>query len=389
MRQVLFLLLLANFAWTALMWLRKPVGFHVFGSEMMGARIYINIFMAMIAVWVLVRLPQSAQNLSRIPYYVFGGTLIGATANMLIFLLPSLTDLVHSFYAEANPYATLPTEMVRFDAFRFTGTMAVLLIVSHCKPTELLHPVKPFLYLLLVALAGVAISGFRSAIVITFAYIGLSMILRRNWRQLALSAVVSLALVAGLVGGQGRFYSLPLSMQRALCFLPGNWSPVAVQDASASYERFNWWRDIIQYRLIGNWWVGDGLGVRAAEEATVSEISRFNFAEGMYFYGAYHNGPLSTIRCVGGIGLVLLYALMILDIIYARRCLRQCRGTPLEALAMFIVIPVIWFPIHFTLVFGSFEGEMPQIIFQTGLVLLFIRMLNEHPELLTTETASA
>jgi len=31
---------------------------------------------------------------------------------------------------------------------------------------------------------------------------------------------------------------------------------------------------------------------------------------------------------------------------------------------------------------------MPQIIFQTGLLLLLIRMLNEHPELLTTEPAS-
>jgi len=389
MRHVVFFLLAVNVAWVAAMWLRKPAGFRVFQSEMMGARIYFNIFMAAVGVWVLVRLPQSVHNLSRVPYYFFGGTLIGAVANTLTFLLPSMTGLVLTFYGEANIYLDAPAEVMRVYAFRDSGIIATLLIASHCNPTKLFHPVKPYLYLLMVTLAGVAISGFRSAIAVCFAYIGLSMMLRRNWHQFIVSSTIALVLLGALVAGQGHYYSLPLPMQRALSFLPGQWSLAVLQDAPIANEgRFDWWRDIINYRLISNWWMGDGIGVRAAEVATVSEISRFNYAESVFFYGAYHNGPLTTIRCVGIVGLLLLYALMILDIIYALRCLRQCRGTSLESLAMFIAIPIIWLPIHFTLVFGSFETDMPQVIFQTGLLLLLIRMLNEHPELLTTEPAS-
>jgi len=390
MQHVVSWLLLLNVVWVAVMWLRKPVGFRVLGGEMIGARFYFNIFMAAIGAWVLWRLPQSPRNLLRIPYYVFGGTLVGTVANFIGFFWPSLAGLVLSLYGEANVYHDLPVEVVRFDAFRFSGMMAALLIASHCNPLKLFQPVKPYLYLLVASLAGVAISGYRSAIIAAFAYVGLSMILRKNWRQLFFSSTVALALLGALVAGQGRVFSLPLAVQRALCFLPGKWSEVAVRDAAGTtVSRLDWWRDIIRYRMIRNWWIGDGIGVRAAEVATVSEVSRFNYAEGVFFQGAYHNGPLTTIRCVGLVGLALLYALLLYDIIHALRCLRQCRGTRLESLAMFIAIPIIWFPIHFTLIFGSFEYDMPQIIFQSGLLLLLIRMLNEHPDLLTEPPSSA
>lgn len=390
MQRAVFLLLLLNVAWVALMWIRKPVGFRIFGSEMMGARFYFNIFMAAIAVWVLVRLPQSPRNLLRIPHYVFAGTWPGTVGSLLTFLVPAMTGLVLSVYGDAPVYVESGVEVRRFDAFRFAGMTAALLLASHCDPLKLFQPFRPYLYLLLLTLAGVAISGYRTAIIVVLAYIGLSMVLRRNWRQLILSSGIATLLLGALIFGQGRLYSLPLPVQRSLCFLPGKWSEVALRDAAGTAEgRFAWWRDIIRYRLIGNWLLGDGIGVRTAEAATVSEVSRYNYAEAIFFYGAYHNGPLTTIRCVGLVGLTLLYALMLLDIKYALRCLRQCRGTSLEPLAFFVAIPIIWFPIHFTLVFGSFEFDMPQVIFQTGLLLLLLRMLDEHPQLLAPQPVSA
>ncbi|MBM3859937.1 MAG: O-antigen ligase family protein [Verrucomicrobia bacterium] len=390
LRHVLFFLLMINLAWVALMWLRRPVGFRVFQSEFMGARFYFGIFIAGLAGWILLHLPQSAKTLTRIPYYLFAGTWIGAIANTLVFLLPATTGLVLSFYGQASVDMGAPVQVLRFSAFRETGLILVLLLVSHCKPFNLFHFVRPHFYLLVAGLAGVAISGFRSSIATALAYIGLSMILRRNWRQLVLFSIIGLTLLAGLIAGQGRFYSLPLAVQRALCFLPGNWSMVAVQDAAGTATaRFDWWRDIIKYRLIDNWWIGDGIGVRRTEATAVYETTRRDYSAGVFFYGDFHNGPLTTIRCVGFVGLILLYALMIFGIVHALRCLRRCRETTLEPLAMFIAIPIVWFPIHFTLVFGSFEFEMPQVLFQTGLLLLLIRMLNEHPELLTNEQTTA
>jgi hypothetical protein len=390
LRHVLFVLLAANLAWVVMAWLRKPIGFRVFQSETLGARTYFNIFMTAVAVWVLLRLPQTAHKLSRIPYYLLNGTLIGAAGSLLIFLLPFTAGLVRSVYGEAEVSSGMPVEIYRFGAFRNFGMILILLVVSRCHPTKLFHPARPYFYLLLLGLACVAISGFRSTIAICFAYIGLSMILRRNWRQFALASTAAILLLGALIGGQGRLYSLPLPVQRALCFLPGDWSPVVVRDAVGSTEgRFTWWKDIIKYNLIGNWWFGDGIGIRAAEMISVDEGSRFNYFESVLFYGAYHNGPLGVIRSIGIVGLLLLYALMFCGCIHANRCLRRCQGTPLEFLAMFIAIPILWYPIHFTLVFGGFESDMPQVIFQTGLLLLLIRMMNEHPELLATENTPA
>ncbi|MCX7887599.1 MAG: O-antigen ligase family protein [Verrucomicrobiae bacterium] len=383
MRHELVAILLLNLAWIVAMWIRKPVGFRVLGSEYMGARFYYNMFMAAVAAWVVVRLPQSQRHLFRVPYYLFGGTWIPAIAGVVAYLAPSLGGLVLSLYREAPILLDEAVGIRRFAAFRDTATLGALLMVSHVSALKLFDPFKPYLYLLAACLAGIGISGFRISVAIFFAYIWFSMILRRNWRQFWLASIVCVVLVAVLLLGQGRLYSLPLPVQRSLSFLPGKWSETAVQDATGTaVGRLQWWRDIVKYGLIKNWLFGDGIGVRVAEEAAAVDAARRRYEEAIFFYGAFHNGPLTTIRCVGIVGLVLLYTLFIANVKYALRCVRQCLGTQAEPVAFFVAIPILWVPIQFTFLFGAFETDMPSVIFQTGLLLLLIRMLREHPELL-------
>ena len=54
-----------------------------------------------------------------------------------------------------------------------------------------------------------------------------------------LIAFVGVLLGFGLVLMHGKVFDFPLSMQRALCFLPGDWDPKAALEAKASSE----WRD--------------------------------------------------------------------------------------------------------------------------------------------------
>lgn len=392
MKHPLFFLIVLNLAWFLVAWIRKPVGLRVMETEMLGARFYINACLAFVAIWILIRLPHTNDAIERIPYYLIFGASLGAIVNLVVFLAPSSAFILSNLYSDIFVDPTALVEIQRMDIFRSVGILAVLIAVTHTKQHSLFNPLRPHFWIMLFGLAGVAIAGFRTSIAICFAYIILSLILRKNWRQLILSSLLAVGLLTAVVYGQGRFYSLPLAAQRSLTFLPGKWSSVAVEETTISNTRIDWWRDIIKYRLIKNWWLGDGIGARPSDMLVADENvrqRRTSYFEGILLTGTFHNGPLTTIRCVGIVGLLLLYALMIAAIFYALRCVKHCRDTRWESLSLFAGIPIIWFPFHFTILFGSFESDFPEIIFQTGILLLLLRMMSEHPEVLATHSTDS
>ena len=94
--------------------------------------------------------------------------------------------------------------------------------------------------------------------------------------------------------------------------------------------------------------------------------------------GGVHNGPISTIRYVGVVGLVL-YATMILYMAkYSLRLIRRSRDTPYFALALFIGLPVITLPLFFFFIVGGFDSNLPESIFSLGLLKLVSRSLEVH-----------
>jgi hypothetical protein len=223
----------------------------------------------------------------------------------------------------------------------------------------------------------ILVSGFRNMFLQALVAIVLAAWLYRGWRELGLAAVLGTILIAGLIAGQGRFYELPVVAQRTLSFLPGKWSEVAVENAlESTTSRLMWWKIIVSEGLIRNWWVGDGFGVSQRDFETMGQANTF---EGMLLTGTYHNGPLTTIRYAGLVGLVLFYALMIATAIYSYRCARQLAGTALYPLALFVAVQTIWLPFQYTLVFGSFEINFPEQVFLVGLLQLAIRLGNQRP----------
>jgi hypothetical protein len=106
--------------------------------------------------------------------------------------------------------------------------------------------------------------------------------------------------------------------------------------------------------------------------------------EDFMLIGAFHNGPLSTVRFVGAVGLLLYYVLLIYLAMYAWRLIRAAEGTDIYPLALFAGLALIWEPINYTLVFGGYDSGFPNTIFGVGM----LKMINNSLRAKQSETKS-
>jgi hypothetical protein len=260
-------------------------------------------------------------------------------------------------------------------------------LCAYYPPRVLLNLLRWQFYVFLLAIAGILASGFRTLVMLATAYLCISGWLHRQWREMLVAGLVSCVLLFAIAFGHGRLYNLPPAAQRALAFLPGDWSPAVVEDAQTSVQvRYQWWREIIEERRISNWWIGDGFGTRV-EDLTAEEVRSSSLGM-MTTLGSFHNGPLTTIRYCGVFGLILYYALAIGCAVSAVKCVRRASGSALQPLAIFLAAQLIWIPIHFTLIFGAYNVDMPQLIMLAGFVRLLMRMLEEQARVKTGPSAT-
>ena len=183
-----------------------------------------------------------------------------------------------------------------------------------------------------------------------------------------------------LIAFNSLIHPLPLAVQRTLSALPGEWDPLAVRDASDSTEwRFQMWREIPKgTRYISNKIMGDGFGFSRAELSAmerqkflIGEISQ----EDSMIIGSFHNGPLSAVRFVGIVGMLLYYALLIYSAVFAWRLIRAAEGSDYFPLALFIGLFVIWEPFGYTFVFGAYDSGLPNALFNAGMLKLIFNSI--------------
>jgi hypothetical protein len=371
-------LIALNVGYLIATYIHHPVGFRAIGSEMVGGKPYLNIFIAVLAYWVIVHLPDSVKWVSRIPYFLLAGAVAITLLHVLAYVFPQLTPQLYFLYSGLDLDVYFGSMMGREGMTRLKeladfGYPMILVLCAYYPPRTLLNPTKVRFYLLLLAMACILVSGFRGIFLRAVVAFALGSALHRGWRELVLGAVAGSIFLALVVAGQGRFYSLPLPAQRTLSFLPGQWSAVAVDDAEGSSKwRFDLWQTIVRNHLIKDWWFGDGFGLTETDLMSMGHYGHYD--EDLIMTGAYHSGPLTAIRYAGIVGLVLLYALMITAAFYSYQCVKLCRGTPLLPVAIFLAIGLIWQPVHYTFVFGGYDGALPQAIFDVALLRLVIRM---------------
>lgn len=380
------LIVFANLLYLVVTFIYNPVGFWLFRAERVGARAYVNIALAAMAGWVIFRLPESQRGIPGIPVYLMVGALVTGLINAVGYLAPTASRWLYAIYSEVDTEGIGAlmgmAEIVRLKGLATLGQALILVLCAYNPPRLLFNPMRSRFYLLLLAVTFVLVSGYRSSMAWAMGVIALSAIFRGGWRELLVTGFVGGLLLGLVVAGHGRFYQLPLSAQRTLSFLPGQWSYVVLEDAEQSTKtRFEWWKRAIKDDYIDNWVLGDGFGGSAKDMLALTYTDPSAREDFLVLSGAFHSGPFTTIRYTGLIGLALIYTLMIALAVVSYRLFRRVSGTRFEAPALFLAAQLAWFPIHFTFIFGAYNVDLPVLLFLAGMLRLLLRFEADAPAL--------
>lgn len=239
----------------------------------------------------------------------------------------------------------------------------------------------PFWALLILStLAGAAGSGYRSQLAIVCATYVVGICYRGGLRSLLIAGFLG-AMALVLLALTNLISPLPPNVQRALTFLPGTWEERYKLDSEQSTTwRVEMWKEVLtSERYIKNKWLGDGLGfsseqlqqMAALQESTATGVGGWDaHRESAMIAGDYHSGPVQTIRTIGYVGLLILLIGMVRLAIHAHRQILRCRNTEWFMTALFFGNSLIWMPIGWTFIFGSFTGGVSALLLGSAMIRL-------------------
>ncbi|MBJ7258063.1 MAG: O-antigen ligase family protein [Chthoniobacterales bacterium] len=395
-------LIFINLAYLVTVYVRNPVGAWAFQSQMVGGRPYFEILMAFGAFIILSRATLTPLIARLLPWFFLVPSALLAGLEIASRLAPQLAQPIGYLYAGVagqGPLESVVSEEAQLGQNRFTsmkevGVIGVLALCARHSPIKLISPLHPLLCSLLVAsFAAIFLSGYRSAFLFVIAALFLSAVLRKRIRDIWMSlGILGLALIA-IISVQGTLVQLPMTVQRTLSWLPGDWDDEAVRDAQGSsewrYEMVAWaWND---NRIIKNKIWGQGFGISIDDMNIIASAMLAGQPGGMFIggsdrenfmlTGSFHNGPVSTIRYVGVVGFILYYPLLCYLALTAWRLCHRARGTSVFPLSLFIGIPMIYEPFNYMFVFGGFDGNFTQTLFWAGL----LNLTNNYLDKITTK----
>jgi hypothetical protein len=388
-----------NLAYLATVYVRNPVGFWALQSSMVGGRPYFEILLAFGAFMVLSRVKPSDTVAKFFPFFFLIPTGIVAVLDLVARVLPQFSYPLAMIYSgigsmadNAGLGAAAEVGQDRMTGLKDFGFVSVLALCARYNPITLLSPLYPLrIALFAAALAAIFLSGFRATILAAAAFYALATLLRGRGRDVIVAAGAGVAALVLMISLQGNVVQFPLTMQRALSWLPGDWNQEAVDDAQGSsrwrYEMVKWaWNDntILRNKI---WGQGIGFSIDDMNLMAASLMAGQGGAsllggsdrENFMITGTFHNGTISAIKCVGVVGLFLYTMLIIYLAVRAWKLCVATFGTRAFSLALFVGLPVIYFPFSFFILTGFYELDLTYSIFSAGLLNL---VANYHRSLL-------
>jgi len=318
---------------------------------------------------------------------------VNAVSGLVGYFAPSLGYRLGTLYSgfmpggETNPLEPVDTSRVeRHQYLAGFGVEVGKAAISYANIFKLIFFQNIFLSACFFAsLVAILLSGFRSNLIGWLFAIALASYIRGGVRQVFPLFAVAVASIVMIVVVQTAGLQVPLAAQRALSFIPISWDSRASVDAKGSVDwRVDMWRlALTSDRYIKNKVLGDGFGFDPSElraQATLTSF-RMDTSAGLQDYfmitGDYHSGPVSAVRFVGYIGLMLFTALLIANAKYAWKIINSARKTAFFPLALFSGIVAIYHPICFWLIFGGYSGDFTQAIFTLGMLNLIDRSIKK------------
>lgn len=401
-------LLYLNAVWLLVAFIRNPVGFLVSDSERVGGRPYVNAVVGLLAYWVLSRITTSPKRLRRVPFYVLGALFVFFLINSAMVVSPAFGGFASQFYngfdfyfvdgaiglagGEGAGQRAMDDGTVRIEMFRDIGRYGCIFLCAYFYPPSLLNPMKWKRFTgFFATMLGLLLSGFRSFLGYAGAMFLIGSYFQRGWSSVLRSGLTALLAIFILMLGHGTLYELPFAAQRALAIIPSFLRPVQLDErailsgeSSTDWRVEMWIQALTTNRYIADKILGDGFGMTRAQinvyqrAVAMGPISNQESQEQMAISGDFHSGPVSTIRVVGYVGLVFVYLLTIAMALRAYKLIYQCKGSPLFEPALFFLMPIVFEPFWFTVVFGAYSMWLPFAAMSLGMMKIIENSLEAH-----------
>ena len=386
-------LVFLNLAWLIVTFIKNPTGLSFLGSDMVGGRKYFVMAMAFASYFVLSRCRIPSKWAYYLPLWLAASTAAPYALQAVATVSPQLGEYISTIYnvqvQSASQALTNQGEMGKEERIFGLEKTALPFFVAMCAyyaPATFISPLHPLRALaLVVTFILVGLSGFRTSLLAMAGYMAVSTCLRARMRDFIPLAVVAMLGVMALAGAVQSGVSVPLTIQRALTVLPLGWDAEAVKTAETTTTwRLDMWRDAWNDpNYFKDKVFGDGFGFThqelmlfANQMAGMQGLTGVsNNYEMFIIRGSLHNGPLSSIRYGGFVGLILLTILMIYTALYASKVVQSSIGTVYAPVAFFIAIPLIYEPFAFFSVFGAYDNNIAQYFLGVGMLNLINRSL--------------
>jgi hypothetical protein len=287
------------------------IGARAFNSAKYGGKGYFHIGFAIIGFFALCsqKIPRKYATFFAGAYFLSGFT--EAMSDLIYLAGPKAYGLFSIFpMGNATSLAAAEQDLALQDNIRIGGFgLAMVAVVTGMLAMFGVRGVLDFKrpwrgLVLMVAIVAGTYSGFRSMLLLSVMALVVVFFMEGLHRTRIVFVVAGLAAV--LVGLLAVYASdLPMPVQRAISFLPVDVNPMVRHDAQNSVDwRVDMWRSLLpevpQYWLMGKGYLVDANALSLGFESLARGLgSRWEAAA---LAGDYHNGPLSLMIPLGGLG---------------------------------------------------------------------------------------
>jgi len=261
------------------------------------------------------------------------------------------------------------------------GTACSLVVLCYNPVRIWLSPTKLWIIpTLLVSLLLTAASGFRSYLV-KLSLAAFAAIYSTARSAAFLLTIIGILLLSGLVLLQGTVFDLPIAMQRALSFLPGEWDAKAVSEAKESSE----WREKMKALffkeyfqkapLIGLGYHYDANLAKSATDIYLAIVKKRaeagdEFADVRSFIEMRqpHEGPLHALLVSGVLGAFFFSAFCFGVLAYAFRSISKTptkQIAPIQVWVFAMLLPQLF---GFIFLYGDYTSFFIQVCPVTALL---------------------
>jgi hypothetical protein len=320
----------------------------------------------------------------------FLGSFVDIVPDTITTLVPATAPFIWKFYSGVNlgEYGTAlrgnfggEAGISRIASLAKVGTACSLVVLCYNPARTWLSPTKVWIIpTLLLSLFITAASGFRSYLV-KLSLATLAALYSTARFAALLLALAGLLGLTGLVLLQGRAFDLPIAMQRALSFLPGEWDAKAASEAEESSK----WREKMKVLFYKEYFqkapmFGLGYHYDANFSKTETDIylamvarqaeSGDEYADVRRFIEMRqpHEGPIHALLVSGSVGAFFFCAFCFSIFSYAWRSISNTppkQITPIQVWIAAILLPQLF---SFFFLYGDYTSFLMQVCPVAGLL---------------------